>query len=596
MDPLIGLFGHKSSNCSSGHLEGNCEFDDDTGGLMVDNSSDSSNSINYLPPECAEGNIEYKLKLINPSQSRFEHLVTQMKWRLREGHGEAIYEIGVEDKGLLVGLTEEEADSSLRTLYLMAEKLGATVTILREKIVSPATSSTKRKVMEVLIRRVPDDQGSIELRVAVLGNVEAGKSTLLGVLTQGELDNGRGSARLNLFRHRHEIQSGHTSSISREILGFDSRGCPVTYNVCRTPEEIYESSSKLITFIDLAGHQKYLRTTIFGLMGHSPHIAMLVVSAVAGLAGTTLEHLGLALALDVPIVIVVNKVDLSTSETTKDTLNKLESLLKSPACKKLPIIINCKDDAITAASSMASNITPIFKVSCLNGTGLDLLYTFLNVFSPCLSNKDVDKLIQKDAEFQVDETFHVTEVGTVVGGLLTSGILKEGNWIQIGPNIEGNFVKAQIQSIHRYKVPCRVVRAGESATLALANKEPESLEQLRKGMVIVSLTREPHLENSICLYFQARMHVLYHATMISSGYQATVHIGNICQTAVVIAIMGKRGITTNETASIMLKFLRQPEYVHPGCRVLFREGQSKCIGQVIQIFPISEPQNWLEAM
>lgn len=38
-----------------------------------------------LPPECAEGNIEYKLKLINPSQSRFEHLVTQMKWRLREG-------------------------------------------------------------------------------------------------------------------------------------------------------------------------------------------------------------------------------------------------------------------------------------------------------------------------------------------------------------------------------------------------------------------------------------------------------------------------------------------------------------------------------
>lgn len=47
-----------------------------------------------LPPEPQLGNIEYKLKLINPSQQRFEHLVTQMKWRLREGHGEAIYEIG----------------------------------------------------------------------------------------------------------------------------------------------------------------------------------------------------------------------------------------------------------------------------------------------------------------------------------------------------------------------------------------------------------------------------------------------------------------------------------------------------------------------
>ena len=60
--------------------------------------------------------------------------------------------------------------------------------------------------------------------MAVLGNVDSGKSTLLGVLTQGELDNGRGRARLNLFRHLHEIQTGRTSSISFEILGFNSKG------------------------------------------------------------------------------------------------------------------------------------------------------------------------------------------------------------------------------------------------------------------------------------------------------------------------------------------------------------------------------------
>ena len=54
--------------------------------------------------------------------------------------------------------------------------------------------------------------------------MEAGKSTLLGVLTQGELDNGRGKARLNLFRHLHEIQSGRTSSISHEIMGLTSQG------------------------------------------------------------------------------------------------------------------------------------------------------------------------------------------------------------------------------------------------------------------------------------------------------------------------------------------------------------------------------------
>lgn len=71
---------------------------------------------------------------------------------------------------------------------------------------------------------MPMSSQFLDLRVAVLGNVDSGKSTLLGVLTQGELDNGRGRARLNLFRHLHEIQSGRTSSISFEILGFNSKG------------------------------------------------------------------------------------------------------------------------------------------------------------------------------------------------------------------------------------------------------------------------------------------------------------------------------------------------------------------------------------
>lgn len=122
---------------------------------------------------------------------------------------------------------------------------------------------------QFLVRKIPDDQQSIELRVAVLGSSDVGKSTLLGVLTQGERDNGHGSARLNLFRHLHEIQSGRTSSISHEILGFDSEGSAMTYSKCRTAEEICDNSKKLITFIDLAGQRKYLKTTIFGLTGNT---------------------------------------------------------------------------------------------------------------------------------------------------------------------------------------------------------------------------------------------------------------------------------------------------------------------------------------
>lgn len=59
---------------------------------------------------------------MNPTQYRFEHLATQMKWRLQEGRGEAVYQIGVEDNGLLVGLSEEDMKASLKTLRRMAEK------------------------------------------------------------------------------------------------------------------------------------------------------------------------------------------------------------------------------------------------------------------------------------------------------------------------------------------------------------------------------------------------------------------------------------------------------------------------------------------
>lgn len=58
----------------------------------------------------------------------------------------------------------------------------------------------------------------------MVGNVDAGKSTLLGVLTHGELDNGRGFARQKLFRHKHEMESGRTSSVGNDILGFDQEG------------------------------------------------------------------------------------------------------------------------------------------------------------------------------------------------------------------------------------------------------------------------------------------------------------------------------------------------------------------------------------
>ena len=100
----------------------------------------------------------FQLKLVNPSPSRLEHLVTQMKWRLQEGQGEAIYEIGVEDNGMMVGLSKEELDSSLSTLNIMASRLGAHTTMLRHRLVDGRDANQSKQVAEVLVRRVAADQ------------------------------------------------------------------------------------------------------------------------------------------------------------------------------------------------------------------------------------------------------------------------------------------------------------------------------------------------------------------------------------------------------------------------------------------------------
>jgi len=527
----------------------------------------------YLPPEPQMGNIEYKLKLVNPSASRLEHLVTQMKWRLREGNGEAIYEMGVEDNGIMTGLSEEDMDSSLDTLQEMARRLGATVQVLRQRRIETRT------VAEILVRKVPDDQQAIELRVCVLGSADVGKSTLLGVLTQGELDNGRGRARLNMFRHLHEIQSGRTSSISHEILGFDSAGNSVDYASQGTAENICENSSKLITFIDLAGHQKYLRTTISALTGYCPHYVMLVISATAGVVGMTQEHLGIAVALEVPFFVVITKVDMVPPARLTQTVTTVTGILKSAGASKVPLVVKTSDDCITAASnSLSNNVVPIFIVSSVAGSGLGDVKQFLHLLPPGVGAGEASKLDQELPEFQIDELFEVPGVGTVAGGLVTQGIIVENMALKVGPFEDGTFRLVQVSSIRRNKAACRLVRAQQSAALALGIP----LCQLRRGMVATSPQGE---QPQACQYFQASVCVLFHPTEILRGFRTTVHIGNIRQTAVIEGIHPVKGMKSSDQASVMFRFIKQPEFVKVGQRILFREGRTKGIGKVTQVFP-----------
>lgn len=72
----------------------------------------------------------------------------------------------------------------------------------------------------------------------------------------------------------------------------------------------------------------------------------------------------------------------------------------------------CEDDALTAAARVREgSVVPVFLVSCVNGDGLGLLYTFLHVLPPGHGPKERDGLMRLAPEFQA----RLACCGTAVG-------------------------------------------------------------------------------------------------------------------------------------------------------------------------------------
>merc|ERR1712156_374400 len=479
------------------------------------------------------------------------------------------------------GLNQADYEASVATLKSVSDSLDADCVLLRERILSGGSNNVPdippdaRRTGQYLIRRRADSKDFNEIRCAVVGNVDAGKSTLLGVLTHGELDNGRGLARQRLFRHKHEAESGRTSSAGNDILGFDSAG-----NVVNQPDhgsldwvKVCENSSKVITFIDLAGHEKYLKTTVFGMTGHAPDFGMLMVGANAGVVGMTKEHLGLALALSGPVFVVVTKIDMCPTNVLQETLKLLIRILKSPGCRKFPVLVKSQDDVILSATKFVSErLCPIFQVSNVTGENLDLLKNFMNLLSSRQPNTD-----EEPSEFQIDDTYSVPGVGTVVSGTNLRGTIKVNDQLLLGPDPLGHFAPIAVKSIHRKRMPVSEVKSGQMASFSLKKIKRS---QIRKGMVMGNSAVEPQC----CYEFEGEILVLHPPTTISTKYQAMVHCGSIRQTASIIR-MSSECLRTGDKAQVLFRFVKHPEFLKEGQRLVFREGRTKAVGNVCKIIP-----------
>ncbi|KAJ2008821.1 hypothetical protein GGI04_000961 [Coemansia thaxteri] len=491
-----------------------------------------------------------------------------------------------------------------------------------EKAQAPSLAAGGRqdRSLHFLIRRKPASvEEMLEVRVAVVGNVDAGKSTMLGVLTQGRLDDGRGKARVALFRHQHEIESGRTSSVGLEILGFDkTSGAPVRHTDLNRKvswDAVCSRSSKLISFLDLAGHEKYLKTTVFGMAGGAPEYVMLMVAANAGLCGMSKEHLGLALALGIPVFVVITKIDMCPPNILDTTIRQLTKVLRSSGCRKLPIAVKDRGSVVMAASRFVSQrVCPIFQVSNVTGEGIDCLQTFLNILPLSRHHSAAAKQpatelsrsttataakgkkgaatspeSQTKMQFDISEIFTVPFVGTIVSGVVASGTLRPGDPVWLGPDYNGHFMQTAIRTIQRKRVDVQAGYTGQSVSLWL---KKITRSQVRKGMVLLGrnehCTEEPRSSQT----FEAEVVVLYHSTTISSRYQAMVHCGSVRQTARVLSIEQADGSTdtlrTGDRARVIFQFVRHPEYLTEGTRLIFREGRTKGVGKVIKVLSLAE--------
>lgn len=433
--------------------------------------------------------------------------------------------------------------------------------------------------------------------VATVGNVDSGKSTLVGVLTKGSLDDGRGKMRAKVFNFSHEAGNGRTSSVAQEIMGFkesgqqvviDRLGASTAASRNATWQQIVQQSRQLVTFIDLCGHEKYLKTTIFGLVGLCPDYAMIVVNANAGFQRMSREHLGIALSLGIPFFFVVTKIDVAPANVFEENVEQLQKIAKSKAVGKVPIMMQAEEDVTRALQDISRGaVCPIFCISSVTGNGLPLLKNFIQRLPSRLYESGLFKQPSAPAEFHIDDIFTVNGVGMVVGGLLRAGCIRANQQLLLGPDKTGQFRPVLVKTLQYKRVATEMVESGQHCALAirsLVKKEQLKKNMFRKGMVIVDMCLQP----KATFEFKAEVVILHHATTIRERYQAMVHCGIIRQCAYV-KHMSEELLRTGDKAIVTFRFCFHGEYLNLGETVLFREGRTKGLGKIVEILDESSP-------
>lgn len=566
--------------------------------------TESELALDTLSPEYEDGNIEYKRHLIRPRERKMEELSTQLKYRLIEGGGECFYEFGVEDDGEISGLTQEAFDASMECLTELATAVNATVIPLDKRRLSSVEDEPLYHV--TILVRENEPEYPIDVQMALLGSVDAGKSSLLGTLITGHNDNGRGWSRQFVVNHRHELQSGQTSSIGFHIVGFDDAGESVTSSETRRTrswKEITHQSKKLISFIDLCGHEKYFSTTISGVTGLKPEYAIILVES-SKLAkrkrrdGTVVElpieemtehHIALCKDNGVPFFFLLTKHDLGLKvpDIYNSKKRQLKKLIKGgrrgDRCYGLGRQwheITSEEDLLPALNGLkcaedgVSPVIPFMSISVKTGYNIDLLKKFLNMLP---KRNKVNEVLDKPLRASLIERFKVEGIGSVAHVCVMEGIIHVGDTIYIGPNSIGNFREAKVRTLEYKRNRVQSVPAGRYATVNIGKFRNS---WLRKGMLIVH--NPPEVQ--VVTIFEADIKIKSHSATIRPGYECPIHIDNVRQTARIMDIYNEdKLLRSQEKGKVKFKFIYNPAAINVGARLVFRESKTKGVGIITKL-------------
>jgi elongation factor 1-alpha len=292
----------------------------------------------------------------------------------------------------------------------------------------------------------------------------------------------------------------------------------------RTSEdEVARESYRIITLMDLAGHEKYLKTTIHGVSAGMADYALILVNSRHPPTHMTQHHLNLCCSFGIPVVVCFTKIDECPEHAFKTCKKDVVKMLRAGDVGKKPFAVRNEEDIATCVGKLHS-LAPLVETSYVTGQGIDLLQKLLFALP---KRRRHEKKLNRPFEFLVEDIFNVPGVGAVVSGFVNAGELVVGanSHVFVGPTDDGTFMKTVAKSAHIARINTNHVTAGQSACLAFSlNKDLR--KKLRRGMVVLreSPTSTKEFDAEICV-------LKGEGTTIRRSYQAYVHILNVRQSA-----------------------------------------------------------------